>query len=222
METPAYGWGARECGSSISREQQSSRFMDEGRAMTEGPFIVGRNLTTPRRFVAFWEQIYRYPDEASYTENIGHPLTAKRVRQLYKWKNGTKLSELKAASVDQNFVARIDELGSLPIETPPEEFLNRFSGGGAIWRIYWLHLWQPRKYPIYDQHVHRAMTLIEDGQASEIPAYDPGKIRTYLERFVPFFHDRFRDLDQRRVDRALWACGKYMKPFVSLDLPACT
>ena len=65
------------------------------------------------------------------------------------------------------------------------------------------------------------MRLIEDGTASEIPSHDPSKISLYLEEFVPFFRTHFTGLDQRRVDRALWACGKYLKPFSGLTLPSC-
>lgn len=189
--------------------------------MSGGTFVLGRKLGTAAEFVEFWEQLYAYPNEKLYTDNIGKPLTPSRILELYKWKNGGELSVAKRQSVERNYISRLKEAKGLPEDTPPDDFLKRFSEGGAIWRIYWLHLWQPQKYPIYDQHVHRAMRLIEEGEASEIPSYDPCKISLYLEEFIPFFRTRFAGLDRRRVDRALWACGKYLKPFTGLPLSSC-
>lgn len=184
-------------------------------------FIPGRSAVTADGFVEFWEPLYVYPLEPLYTENIGKPLTPRRVRDLYYWKNGGKLSDAKRASVETNFIQRIREARALPKNTLPGDFLARFGEGGAIWRIYWLHMWQPERYPIYDQHVHRAMSWIQNGKASEIPSYDPNKIATYLEEYVPFVRESFRRQDQRRVDRALWACGKALKPFGPLRFPDC-
>lgn len=189
--------------------------------MTVGLFVMGRKLGTAREFVDFWEQLYRLPNEELYTDSISKPLTPSRVRQLYEWKNGGKLAAAKQQSMERNYIRRLPEIIDLPEDTPAEAFLERFNEGGAIWRIFWLHLWQPQNYPIYDQHVHRAMRLIEKGEASEIPSHNPTKISIYLNEFIPFFRNRFAGLDQRRVDRALWACGKYLKPFASLPLPSC-
>lgn len=189
--------------------------------MTGTPFVPALQKVGAEEFVAFWEKLYTYRRESNYTASIGKPLTPGRVRKLYEWKNGGKLSAAKRKSVESNFVGRIDEVNELPDDTPAAEFLDRFNQGGAIWRVYWLHLWQPDRYPIYDQHVHRAMELIQTGESSEIPGYDPAKISAYLDRFMPFVREHFRGLDQRRVDRALWACGETMKPFRTVDLPPC-
>lgn len=189
--------------------------------MTVGLFVLGRKPGTASDFVEFWEPLYRYPAENVYTDNVGLPLTANRTRALYEWKNGGKLSDAKRESVERHFIGRLQETKSLPKDVPPEEFLERFSDGGAIWRIYWLHLWQPDRYPIYDQHVHRAMQMIQEDEPREIPSYDPSRISLYLEAFLPFCRARFDGLAPRRVDRALWACGKYLKPFTRRILPAC-
>ena len=109
----------------------------------------------PEAFVAFWAARYADPREHLYVTNIGKPLTADRVRALFVWKNGGKLSSRKRESVERNYVSRIDELSEIDRETTVAEFLDRFSNGGAIWRLFWLHCWQPRRYPIFDQHVWR-------------------------------------------------------------------
>jgi hypothetical protein len=175
-----------------------------------GPFTLRRHIVPAKEFVERWEPLYDYPLENLYADHVGRPLTPESVRLLFEWKNGGKLSRLKQASVEVNYVGRLDELWALPHDTPAAEFLNRFDHGGAIWRIYFLHIWAPCRYPIYDQHVHRAMELIETGRSAEIPRGDGAKIATYLDRFVPFY-STFDGLEPRRVDKALWACGKYMK-----------
>ena len=99
----------------------------------------------------------------------------------------------------------------MPKDTSAETFLAQFATGGVIWRIFWLHCWQPDRFPIYDQHVHRAMMLIEDREPDDLAAKDDKrKIRLYLDRYLPF-HRRFAGSDQRSVDRALWAFGKFIK-----------
>jgi hypothetical protein len=161
-----------------------------------------------RAFIEFWSARYTGYDDDFYEANVGQELTQARILEWFEWKNGTPLSELKRKSVLRNFVARRDELASLRDEAPTQ-LLAHFSEGGVIWRIFWLHCWQPKRFPIYDQHVHRAMRFIETGVREEIPAKDPDKIRAYIERYMPF-HARFEGQPQRAVDKALWAFGKFI------------
>ena len=89
-----------------------------------------------------------------------------------------------------------------------QKFLNR--PGGAIWRIFWLHLQHPRHFPIYDQHVHRAMAFTLKWPDLEIPEQNPAKVRTYLAVYREFFA-RFKDCDHRQADRALWTFGRFLR-----------
>lgn len=122
------------------------------------------------QFVEFWSLRYAYAEENIYVENIGQELTEQRILSLFRWKNGTPLSQRKRASVLANFVGRRKELAQFQPNANAIELLNHFTGGGAIWRIFWLHFWQPERFPIYDQHVHRAMAFIQQGVPEEIPA----------------------------------------------------
>lgn len=122
------------------------------------------------QFVVFWCLRYGYAEEKLYTDNIGQELTEQRILSLFRWKNGTPLSQRKQASVLRNFVCRQKELAQFQPNAEAAEFLGHFTGGGAIWRIFWLHCWQPERFPIYDQHVHRAMEFIQQGILEEIPA----------------------------------------------------
>lgn len=165
--------------------------------------------SSPKDFVRFWADQYDYPLEHLYSNNIGQPLTAERIYQLFEWKNGSPLSEPKRRSVENNYIAKMARLSRLPQNIDARVFLQEFPRGGAIWRIFWLHCWQPNRFPIYDQHVHRAMVYIEDQCLEELPLQDNQKVELYLNRYLAF-HRRF-DGEQRSIDKALWFYGKFLK-----------
>ncbi|MGB8412392.1 MAG: hypothetical protein WCE23_06155, partial [Candidatus Binatus sp.] len=76
---------------------------------------------------------------------------------------------------------------------------------------YRLHCCRP-EFPMYDQHVHRAMTFIEEGQRDELGKKpDHRKIEIYLTRYLSFYKEQFVRIEPRRVDKALWAFGKFLK-----------
>ena len=163
----------------------------------------------PRTFIDFWAARYSGYDDDFYDANVGQELTEARTLDWFTWKNGTPLSELKRKSVLRNFVARRGELDQIPRDEAPAALLSRFDEGGAIWRIFWLHCWQPTRFPIYDQHVHRAMRFIQAGVLEEIPDTGPQKIHTYLNSYMAF-HAGFDAIGYRLVDKALWAFGKFL------------
>jgi hypothetical protein len=163
-------------------------------------------------FVAFWQEQYDYPVEV-YEKNIGRPFTRDGVLALFVWKNGKSLSEQKLRTIEQNFIARIDEVNRLSLDTSADKFLELFSSVRAIWRIFWLHCWQPERFPMYDQHVHRAMAFIERGERdAKMPTTNRGKAKIYLEQYLPF-HRRFEGISPRSLDCALWALGKFLKRY---------
>jgi hypothetical protein len=172
--------------------------------------IYEAQRATDRQFVEFWSSQYSYAQEYLYCDNIGRELTEARIFCLFRWKNGTPLSDLKRDSLRQNFVRRAGELRQIDPNRPVRELLDVFANGGVIWRIFWLHCWQPKRWPIYDQHVFRAMSFIQSGRREEIPARDPEKIESYVSCYLPF-HERFSDMNLRHVDRALWRFGKFLK-----------
>jgi len=173
--------------------------------------VLRSEITGQREFVQFWSGIYSDPNEKYYFLNISKPLTSARIKKLFYWKNGGVLSSVKMKSVESNYISRLTELNQLPKDTSADEFLQRFQNGGAIWRIFWLHCWQPQKFPIYDVHVHCAMTCIEDGTKEEISDLsDHLKIQFYLERYLPFIK-QFDGCSIRNIDRALWTFGKFIK-----------
>ena len=49
------------------------------------------------QFIEFWSHRYAYAEENLYAENIGQELTEQRILSLFRWKNGTPLSQRKQA-----------------------------------------------------------------------------------------------------------------------------
>lgn len=174
--------------------------------------IYRAHRASPREFVAFWYAMYADPLEPLYTENIGRPLTPEKVRALFLWKaGGAYWGKKQEETVEDNFVGRLAELDRLPLSTTPEDFLSRFDKGGAIWRIFWLHCWQPDRYPVFDQHVWRTRWFFEHGEIDELGTYsDKKKVSMYLNDYLRWCI-RFDGVDPRSTDRALWICGKFLK-----------
>jgi hypothetical protein len=173
---------------------------------------------TQTEFIEFWRGVYYDPTETLYSNNIGQALTEQRILDLFKWKNGGPLAQRKEESVRQNFVEHLGDLQQLQQDQSIEELLALFPNGGAIFRIFWLHCWCPHHFPIYDQHVHRAMAFIQMGEPEEIPPNDDAKVASYINDYVPF-HQTFDGIDiqpvypalDRTVDKALWAFGRFLK-----------
>ncbi len=177
-----------------------------------GLWILEKAGAQADQFIKFWSSRYRDVNEHFYDNGIERPLTAERAESLFFWKAGKQYWRKSKPLVQKNFISRLDELASLPSDITPDEFLRQFATGGAIWRIFWLHCWQPLQFPIYDQHVHRAMAVIETGQPEEITGWSDGrKIDVYLRRYVRFVARHFADAPIRSVDRALWTCGQFLK-----------
>ena len=162
---------------------------------------------TPDAFVAFWERCYTGYDEEFYRANIGQPLTEDRIAEWFRWKNGTPLSAKKKKAIIR-FASADERLASDAGDEAVAAFLNR--PGGAVWRIFWLHLQHPARFPIYDQHVHRAMAFLSGWDDLELPAGNAANVRRYLGNYRPFF-GRFRTCDLRQADRALWSFGRFLK-----------
>jgi len=166
--------------------------------------VLVKTTVSEEEFISTWSFQYQYTQEHLYEDNIGKELTEKRIFELFEWKNGSVLSKNKIISVKENY---INEKSNIPETTKIKDFLNK--PGGAIWRIFWLHCLTVKKFPIYDQHVHRAMATILGWENTEISNYNKYKINSYLEKYVPF-HAKFSKFNERNVDKALWAYGKFL------------
>lgn len=177
--------------------------------------VYDRRIASKSEFLRFWSSAYRYKDENVYEDNIGKELTPDRIETLFRWKNGMPLSETKAASIEQNFIQRSEELDAFRQACEPRAFLDHFDKGGAVWRIFWLHCFSPERFPIFDQHVNRAMTYLQGRTLQKITASE------YIRAYLPFY-EGFTEGDRREADKALWAFGKFLKSWNFPDQSART
>lgn len=191
-------------------------------------FSICQLVEAPRAaFVAFWARQYEDDLENLYDANIHvKPFTDDAIRKLFEWKNGSKLSDRKEKSVERNFISKKDhESVKRAIDFPSvasleeartfaSQFLAEdFPEGGEIWRIFWLHCCNQR-FPIYDQHVHRAMVFIEEGRIEDLERFAERKIDQYLRRYLPFYR-RFEE-NERDVDKALHTFGRLLQMWPGL------
>lgn len=154
-------------------------------------------------FVLHWASKYSYPHQWKYDDNIGKPLDPSRLMLLYEWKNGGKISAAKTESIKRNYPAEL-------LKNAEERYLNPKCDGGPIWNIFYLHVLEPGKWPIFDQHTHRAMRYIKSGSIEELPSAKSKVLDVYREEYLPFF-DEFPFEDNRRVDKALFSFGRFLK-----------
>lgn len=161
-------------------------------------------------FFTYWEKQYKYKNEHRYTEYIGTRLTETSRRVLFEWKNGGKLSDKKSRSIEVNY----------PLIFPDnleERYLNANKPGGAIWNIFYLHIANPRKFPIFDQHTYRSMNFMRSGKIKEIPKQKKKVYEIYQDEYIPFLQ-AFRSFDARHIDKALFSFGQYLKVVAKFGL----
>jgi len=187
-------------------------------------FIYTRRPVPLREFIEFWAAGYDEPEsiETLYTGNINGPHTEATLSDLFRWKIGAWLFKKHLTrTVMPHFISQMEKVKQLPPDISARDFLQEFPNGGAIYRIFWLHCWHPDRYPIYDQHVHRAMNFIRQGRLDELSEYtDQQKIESYLGYYVPFFEqfglvdlpfDPIKDgVPGRKADRALLMFGSFL------------
>lgn len=170
-------------------------------------------------FIACWSRLYHDPLESIYTDNIGRPLSPKRIDALFKWKNGGKISSKKAQSIRSNYYGAPKRLNAVSDPEHFESLWKAIGGGGVVWGVFLLHIWKPIRFPIFDQHVYRAMRLMTGADPEELSELrDSVKVSRYTEDYLPFWNKLSQDRGGRVVDKALWAFGKAMKNPSGSDL----
>ena len=160
-------------------------------------------LKSEREFVRYWSSKYSYSAEEKYTVNIGKPLTSASLRILFEWKNGSAISTKKVSSICANYPLVF--IGDIP-----DRYLNHKQAGGAIWNIFYLHCLDPKRWPIFDQHAFRAMRYLRTAQTQEIGSSKKQVYSVYVNEYIPFL-SLFEERDSRRLDKALFAFGRFLK-----------
>lgn len=179
----------------------------------------------PAEFIEYWERGYSADpegDDREYfagIESLGRtdcPDSKRCLRALFTWKNGRNLSQAKEVFVERIWGV-IERVGGVQAvrQMDPSELLGMLKERGLIWSLFLLHCLHPGEYPIFDMHVYRAMTFIQDGRASDLSGLSYNEqVSLYFNRYRAFWNSlcphacdsRMR----RKVDRAIWAFGKML------------
>jgi hypothetical protein len=183
-------------------------------------YYVIKQEAEPTNFVEFWAK--RYDDrserkcEQRYQKYIKRPLTPESVRKLFAWKamriNRNSIESGKNTFVE-TVIASLDSFRRLPLNTPEDanNFLtNELKGKGMIWKIFTMHVMQPKKYPIFDQNVCRAMHYLQTGTIKEIPVKNIDKQTIYINEYLPFYNSHGY-YEERKLDKALFSFGQFVK-----------
>lgn len=176
----------------------------------------------PTAFVEFWATRYNERSEPVYREYIKRPLTSKSVMKLFAWKAmqiNRKSIEAGKHPFVKTVISSLDHFNSLQLNTPDDanNFLtNELKGKGMIWKIFTLHIMYPDRYPIFDQNVYRAMHYLQTGTIKEIPSKRKDKQQSYVNEYLPFYNERGY-YEDRKLDKALFAFGRFLKIFPVMD-----
>ncbi len=122
-------------------------------------------------FINSWSKLYSFSNEAIYSKSIVKETLSKTdIQNLYKWKNGMKLSVLKQKSLDSKIKEKLAIINTFKRNDniDVEVFKIEFKMVSVVWKIFLLHIIKPNKYPIYDQHIHRAFLFIHNEVWSNI------------------------------------------------------
>jgi len=165
-------------------------------------------------FVRFWSELYSYKNEPLYANNIASKKFRKNeVRDLFVWKNGMKLSHLKEKSLESKILNKIDKINDF--KTVEDFDLNKFrvyfDNVSSVWKIFLLHIINPNKFPIYDQHVHRAYNYLKEENWQGVSSKISPKIKEsfYFNEYLSFILDNgIKDL--KKFDEAMFSFGQFL------------
>lgn len=166
-------------------------------------------------FITFWSQLYSYSNEAIYKKNISKKVfDTESVQELFKWKNGMRLSDLKQISLNIKIIDKLEVINYLKSkdEFELDLFKYEFKSLSAVWKIFLLHIIQPQKFPIYDQHIHRTFLFIhkkEFSNLSNTSIKNKQKEAFYFNEYLPFI-DENEIKDLKKLDEAFFAFGQFL------------
>ncbi|WP_248723097.1 hypothetical protein [Seonamhaeicola sp. ML3] len=171
--------------------------------------------TNLNEFIKHWSRLYSYANEEVYYKSLTRKTyTPTDIQSLFEWKNGMKLSTLKQKSLDTKIISKLTLINEL--KNSPNIDLNtfqlEFENLTAVWKIFLLHTLKPNKYPIYDQHIHRAFLFInkEDWpNISNSSISNKAKEQFYFERYLPFIVSQNIN-DLKKLDEAFFAFGQFL------------
>ena len=177
--------------------------------------LVSNEAESLNSFISNWSNLYSYTNENLYNKTISkESFTKEDLQNLYIWKNAMKLSVLKQRSLETKIIANLPTINNYKkIENIDiQAFKKEFKKVSSVWKIFLLHVIKPNKYPIYDQHIHRAFLFIQNEDwrnISNISISNNAKEKFYFERYLPFIEaQNIKDL--KKLDEAFFTFGQFL------------
>lgn len=169
-------------------------------------------------FFESWAQCFpeSISSDSKYLNNIGKKRQNKKsIQSLFEWKNGSILSKDKQLSLSSKILPKVSLINKLKIEFNFELFQENFCNVSMIWRFFLLHIIDPKSYPIWDQHVYRAIYFINNKEIINAKNHNQKKEKYYFDVYIPYFNKyKAKGVDPRVIDMALWSFGKFLgSPF---------
>lgn len=177
------------------------------------PILTNRQSGSLQEFISFWSKLYVYDNAVLYERIHNTTLSEDDLKDLYKWKNGMKLSQAKEKSLNTKIISKIDIVNNLRAASnfDLEYFLKEFKQVSVVWKVFLLHILKPNRFPIYDQHVHRAYRFINNQSSDGIKASmnESVKLKFYFEEYYPFVRES-KITDLKKMDEAFFAFGQFI------------
>jgi hypothetical protein len=165
-------------------------------------------------FVNYWSNLYYYEFSDKYDSRIlKKKFSAEDLSELYIWKNGMRLSDAKSMSFKKNILSKLKTINKYKNSSDFKiiEFLKEFDNVSFVWKIFLLHLINPDKYPIYDQHIHRSFLYLNDLNWLNIGAnlHANQKSDFYFNSYLPFIKEQNK-IKIKMIDEAMFTFGKFI------------
>ena len=177
------------------------------------PILTNRQSGSLQEFISFWSKLYVYDNAVLYERIHNTTLSEDDLKDLYKWKNGMKLSKAKEKSLNAKIISKIEIVNNLRAASnfDLEYFLKEFKQVSVVWKVFLLHILKPNRFPIYDQHVHRAYRFINNQSSNGIKASmnESVKLKFYFEEYYPFVRQS-KITDLKEMDEAFFAFGQFI------------
>lgn len=175
-------------------------------------------INSKEDFVTFWKLRYRYESEIDYANTINSEINHIMLKELFIWKNGRRMSSKKEISFKNKIQRRVELLRTYRKSSKRSirNLYDELSDVSFVWRVFACHIARPSEYPIYDQHIHRAVLyLLEDESwrgVNNTMSMEQKEL-FYFEVYLSYFLPQFKEFSYRDIDKALFAFGRYLKDY---------
>ena len=174
-------------------------------------------------FISYWSKLYDYRLEPLYNDRIlKQTFDNEDLLQLFTWKNGMNLSANKLKAFETKILSKLDIINDFKLgnETKLEKFQGEFYNLSAVWKIFLLHIIQPDRFPIYDQHIHRTFNYIHGFEFQNISASsmsNRSKEEFYFNTYLKFVKS-LQGVDLKILDEAFFAFGQFINTKIYIQI----